>query len=65
MRKGEAVKGQAFFSAMTTVSGTLASIFGGILLDVSGAKFMLLVSTVITALGAVVIILTADKIREK
>ncbi len=65
MRKGEAVKGQALFSAMTTVSATIASIFGGILLDVSGAKFMLLVSTAITALGAVVIILTAGKIRAK
>ena len=65
MRKGEAVKGQALFSAMTTVSATIASIFGGILLDLSGAKFMLLVSTGITALGAVVIILTADKIRAK
>ncbi len=65
MRKGEAVKGQALFSAMTTVSATIASIFGGILLDASGAKFMLLVSTGITALGAVVIILTAGKIRAK
>ncbi len=65
MRKGEAVKGQALFSAMSTVSATIASIFGGILLDVSGAKFMLLVSTGITALGAVVIILTAGKIRAK
>ncbi len=65
MRKGEAVKGQALFSAMSTVSATIASIFGGILLDISGAKFMLLVSTGITALGAVVIILTAGKIRAK
>ena len=65
MRRGEAVKGQAFFLAMVTVSATLASIFGGILLDASGAKFMLLVSTGVTALGAAVIILSVDKIRRK
>ncbi len=65
MRKGEAVKGQALFSAMTTVAATISSIIGGILIDASGAKFMLLVSTLITALGAVVIILTAGKIRRK
>ena len=65
MRKGEAVKGQALFSAMATVSATLASVLGGILLDISGAKFMLLVSTGITALGAVIVILTTGKIRAK
>ncbi len=65
MRRGEAVKGQAFFLAMVTVSATLASVFGGILIDARGAKFMLLVSTGITALGAAVIILSVDKIRRK
>ena len=65
MRKGEAVKGQAFFTAMTTVSSMIASVLGGLLLDTSGAKFMLLVSTLITAAGAAVIIAAVNKIEAK
>ena len=52
MRKGEAVKGQALFTVMTTVSAMIASVLGGVLIDTSGAKFMLLVSTIITAVGS-------------
>lgn len=65
MRKGEAVKGQAFFTAMTTVSAMIASVLGGVLLDTSGAKFLLLVSTIITAAGAAVIIMATNKIEIK
>ncbi len=65
MRKGEAVKGQAFFTAMTTVAAMIASVLGGLLLDVSGAKMMLLVSTLITAAGAAVIIMTVAKIKKR
>lgn len=65
MRRGEAVKGQAFFTAMTTVAAMIASVLGGLLLDVSGAKMMLLVSTLITAAGAAVIIMTVGKIKKR
>lgn len=65
MRRGEAVKGQAFFTVMTTVAAMISSVLGGIMLDVRDANFMLLVSTLITAAGALVIILVVGKIRKK
>ena len=65
MRRGEAVKGQAFFTAMTTVAAMISSVLGGIMLDVRDAHFMLLVSTLVTAAGALVIILAVGKIRKQ
>ena len=65
MRRGEAVKGQAFFTAMTTVAAMISSVLGGIMLDVRDANFMLLVSTLVTAAGALVIILVVGKIKKR
>ena len=65
MAKGEAVKGQALYTVMTTVAATLASVLGGIMLDVSGPGFMLLVSTVATGLGALVLVLIVDRIKKR
>ncbi|MEG0924674.1 MAG: MFS transporter [Anaerovoracaceae bacterium] len=65
MEKGEAVKGQALFIIMITVSTVFASFIGGIILDASGAKMLLLVSTLVTAIGAVVIVGAIDKVKMK
>ena len=65
MAKGEAVKGQALYTVMTTASSMLASVLGGIMLDVSGPGFMLLVSTIVTGLGALVLVLIVDRIKKK
>lgn len=65
MAKGEAVKGQALYTVMVTVSSMLASVLGGIMLDVSGPGFMLLVSTIATGLGALVLVLIVDRIKKK
>lgn len=65
MAKGEAVKGQALYTVMTTVASMLASVLGGIMLDVSGPGFMLLVSTLATGLGALVLVLIVDRIKKK
>ena len=65
MAKGEAVKGQALYTVMTTVAATLASVLGGIMLDVYGPGFMLLVSTAATGLGALVLVLIVDRIKNK
>ncbi|MGN0734263.1 MAG: MFS transporter [Anaerovoracaceae bacterium] len=65
MAKGEAVKGQALYTVMTTVAATLASVLGGIMLDISGPGFMLLVSTAATGLGALVLVLIVDRIKKK
>ena len=65
MRKGEAVKGQAWFTVMTTLSSVISSILGGIMLDTAGDKFMLLVATLVTAAGAAVIVLLVGQIKKK
>lgn len=65
MAKGEAVKGQALYTVMTTVAATLAGVLGGIMLDVYGPGFMLLVSTAATGLGALVLVLIVDRIKKK
>lgn len=65
MAKGEAVKGQALYTVMVTVSSMLASVLGGIMLDVSGPGLMLLVSTAATGLGALVLVLIVDRIKKK
>ncbi|NLD19768.1 MAG: MFS transporter [Clostridiales bacterium] len=61
MRKGEAIKGQALFTTMITVTTVFSSFLGGIILDVSDAKMLTLISTIATAAGAALIIATVDK----
>ena len=63
MSRGEAVKGQALYTMMTTVSSVIASVAGGIILDAFGAKTLTFVSTVITLLGALIVIACVDKVK--
>lgn len=65
MDKGEAVKGQALYTIVTTVASIFASLVGGFILDVSGAKIMLLISTLITAAGAFLFICVIGKVKSK
>lgn len=65
MSKGEAVKGQAFFTTMVTVTSMISSLIGGVILDLSGAKMLTLVAAVATALGALIIIASVDRIGKK
>lgn len=65
MSKGEAVKGQAFFTTMVTVTSMISSLIGGVILDLSGAKMLTLVSTIATALGALIIIASIDRIGKR
>ena len=64
MRKGEAVKGQALFTTMVTITTVFASLAGGVILDISGAKMLTVTATAATAAGAAVII-TAIKVFNK
>ncbi len=64
MSKGEAVKGQAFFTMMTTVASIIGSLIGGVILDVSGAKMLTLIATVFTAVGTAILIATVDKVKK-
>lgn len=64
MERGEAVKGQAVFTMMITLTTIFSSLAGGAILDISGAKMLTFVSSVITALGALVIFAAVDRIRK-
>lgn len=65
MAHGEAVKGQALYTVMTTAASVVASIAGGFILDIQGPEFLLLVSTVLSAVGSVFVVLLIDRIRKK
>lgn len=65
MSKGEAVKGQAFFTMMSTVASIIGSLVGGVILDLSGAKMLTLVATLITAAGTAILIMSVDKVKRK
>lgn len=65
MSRGEAVKGQALFTMMVTVTSMVSSLIGGVILDVSGAKMLTLVATIATALGTLIILLTVDRLGRK
>ena len=65
MRRGEAVRGQAIYTAMITVSSVICSLLGGVILDRGGAGTLMLLATVLTAAGAVIITLTIGRIRPK
>ena len=65
MERGEAVRGQAVYTTAITIGGVFANIIGGIILDMSGPKMMLLISVILTVIGAVGIFLIIDKIGKK
>ena len=65
MSKGEAVKGQALFTTMITITTVISSLVGGAILDMSGAKMLTFIATIATAVGAVIIIATVDKVKKK
>ncbi|MDO4833968.1 MAG: MFS transporter [Bacillota bacterium] len=63
MSRGEAVKGQALYTTMITVSTVIASLLGGIILDAAGSKMLTLIATLITAAGAATVICVIDKVK--
>ena len=63
MSKGEAVKGQALFTTMVTVTTVISSLVGGAILDMSGAKMLTFIATIATAVGTAMIIATVDKVK--
>ena len=65
MSKGEAVKGQALFTTMITITTVISSLVGGAILDMSGAKMLTFIATIATAVGALIIIATIDRVKKK
>lgn len=65
MSHGEAVKGQSLFTMMFPLSTIVASLAGGWLLDVSGARALTFVASVVTIAGMIVVFLTVDRVGAK
>ena len=65
MDKGEAVKGQALYTIVTTVATIFASLVGGVILDMSGASSLLWVSTIITGVGALLFCIVIEGVKER
>ncbi len=65
MEKGEAIKGQALYVTATTLGAVFSSIIGGQILDISGVKTLLIIATIITAIGATLIIWAIGKVPDK
>jgi PPP family 3-phenylpropionic acid transporter len=63
--KGEAVKGQALFTTMVTVTTVFSSLAGGMILDFADAKMLTGIASVATAAGALIFILFTDKVKRK
>ncbi|HJE51113.1 MAG TPA: MFS transporter [Tessaracoccus flavescens] len=62
MPPGDRVKGQAYMTMTNTLGTVVGSISGGILLDVAGVPTMLLVGTVVAAVGAILTLISAEHI---
>lgn len=63
MNKGEAVKGQALFTTMTTTSAVVSSFVSGLILDAAGPSALTLFGLVMTIIGTAVIIATVGRIK--
>ena len=65
MSRGEAVRGQALFTTMITVTTIFASLAGGWILDISSPKTLTFIATAATAAGAAVVFAVVDRIRKE
>lgn len=63
MSKGEAVRGQAVYTTAITVGSVLGCVAGGRILDIYSVKILLLISSVITIAGAVIICTIVNRIK--
>lgn len=63
MDQGEAVKGQAFYTTTITVTTVISSLVGGVILDLSGARMLTLVATIVTLIGALIVCFSVDKVK--
>ena len=62
MKKGDAVKGQAYVTMAITTANIFASFFGGMLISHFGVFYMMLIGTIISLIGGIVVILNVEKV---
>ena len=63
MREGEAIKGQMLFTVVTTTAAIFAGLVGGRILDIAGARTMMITATTITVIGCVIVMLILNKLE--
>ena len=63
MSRGEAVKGQAVFTMMTTASSALSGVLSGLILDRWGAKTLTLIGFILCLIGAVIVMALIGRIK--
>ena len=65
MREGEAVKGQTLFTVMVTIGNLGASLIGGLILDLAGAKTLLLIGVFAAIVGCAFIFLMIGRVSKE
>lgn len=60
--KKDMVKGQALVTGAITVSGVFASLSGGILIDTLGVSPMLLIGSIVSIIGTILILFTTEEV---
>ena len=61
MEPEDAIKGQAYFTMAYTLGSVLGSFLGGTLIDLAGVHAMLLFSTVSAFIGALIVLIFAER----
>ena len=61
--KEEAVKGQALFTTMVTITTVFSSLSGGVILDLGDAELLTGTASLVTLAGAVVFFVFTDKVK--
>lgn len=56
------VKGQSMVTMSMTIAGVFASLIGGILIDIMGIHYVLLVGAIVSAVGMAIVCLTVEKV---
>ena len=56
------VKGQSFVTTSMTVAGVFGNLIGGMLLDSVGVSQVLLISAVLSLIGAVIVVMSVEKV---
>lgn len=64
MEKREAIRGQAIFTTSLTVGNVLGSVLGGMILDLYSSKILLLISSIISLCGTLIIVLLIGKVKK-
>lgn len=62
--KEDSIKGQSMVTMAITGSGIIANLLGGILLDLIGVKYVLLIGSVVSIIGAAVVIASVENNKE-